>query len=72
MAAPGPELLGGRNMPPAAHDERMHGLTPSFIGDSKCANLCDGVVGREDVLNLHRIHIVAAGYDHELLPVHEV
>ena len=66
------ELLGGGRRTRLEHDDRVDLLTPCRVGDADHGDLLDRRVGRDRVLDLDRVDVLAAGDDHVLDPVDEV
>ena len=68
LAAMVAELLLRRRGAVVEDDERGTCLTPALVGDADDGGLEHGLVGREDVLDLRRIDVLAPRDDHVLDP----
>ena len=58
-------------VPVVQHDDRVHRLAPHVVRDADHRDLRDGGMRRDRVLDLDRVHVLAAGDDHVLHPVDE-
>ena len=66
------DLVLGRGAARPQHDDRVHLLAPHRVRDADDGDLRDGGVGRDRVLDLDGVHVLAAGDDHVVQPVDEV
>ena len=54
------------------HDDRVHLFTPHAVRDADHRHLRNCRVGVDRLLDLDRVHVLAAGHDHVVQPIDEV
>src|SRR5262249_8709522 len=72
LAPEGVEVVGAerRGRPRARHDERGDDLPPARVGQAHHAGLAHPRMAQEDLLDLDRVDVLAAGDDHVVDPTH--